>query len=369
MNPPRASRPIGLILAAILLGLITLSIFASGAFTLLAAVVMPQGTLAANPSATSAASSPHILRMLLAAVAVVELLVAGWGIFTVVGIIRLRNWARYSILVIGGLLAFAGITSAAGLALLPSIMDQVNRTQPSQQAALPPHLMQGMLIGLGLFYTVVAGIGVWWLVYFNLRTVKSYFLPQYVQPANPFYSSAASLATPGGLAEALPAPPPVPSAGRFAHVPTSIKVIAIFFFFSAAVTCIFALLPFPGSIASFYVYGVPGHLLNLAYAAFMFLLGFGLLKLDHRARLGVYALVALAVVNVIPLFTAGGRGRFQAYNQHIQQQMQLTPTAPIVDPSRPVFVIVGLVFGLVFYGVILFLVERHRTLFEQSTLR
>jgi hypothetical protein len=348
-----------------MLGLFALIALASGAGTILTAFVIPQHAIAPNPG-VSATPSPHVLGVVLGIFGLIELLIAGWAISTIVGLVRLKNWARYSILVIGGLLAFIGLTSAASLALLPAIFAQSN-----QQGALPPHLMQGLLIGLAVFYTAIAGTGVWWLVYFNLRSVKAYFLPHYVQPTFASYPTAASLATPGGL-DALPAPPPIVlPMGRFAGVPTSIKVIACFFFFGAVVSALFALLPFPANFASFYVYGLPGHLLNFAYAVFIFLLGFGLLRLDNRARLGVYALVAWAVINVLPMFTAGGRERFLAYNQHIQQQMQLTPSpAPlIVDPSRPVFIVVAFVFGLIFYGIILFLIERHRDLFQGASTR
>ena len=357
MNP-RPARPIGLIFAAIVLGLLALGTLVSGALTFFAAFFVPHQALAAAPGAP-APPSPQVLGIMLGAVGFLELLITAWAISTIVGILRLKSWARYSILTIGGLLAFFGITSAGVLAVLPALM-----AQTSPQTPLPPHLMQGVLLTLGLFYTAIAGIGVWWLVYFNRRTVKAFFLPQYAPAPNPYaYSVAASLATPGGLEYAAPPVLPPPPGGRFAHVPTSIKIIAILFFISALVTAVFTFLPFPAFIAGFYLSGFAGHLLYFAYTALMLLIGLGLFRLDNRARLGIYALTGLAVVNTVVMLTPWGRAGFAAYNHQLQQQMHLPATSAFVDPSSPMIILPGLIFTLLFYGLILFLIERQRSLF------
>ena len=353
MNPTRPARPIGLIFAAIILGLFALVTIFAGLGTSVAVFAMP-GAVAAP-----AGPSPQFLRLTLIAVALFELLVAAWGITTIVGLIRLKSWSRYSILVIGGLLAFFGIISAAMLALLPAIL-----AQSAPQPTLPPHLMQGMLVGMALFYIAIAAVGVWWLVYFNLRSVKAYFLPQYAAPAYPSHMSAASLATPGGLAEQpLPFPPAIPT-GRFARVPTSIKVIACFFLAAAFITAVCSFLPFPAFIAGFFLTGLNAHLLYFAYVIGMGLIGIGLLRLDNRARIGVYALTALGLVNALVMLTPWGRVRYALYYHQLQQQMHLPPTPPALDATNPLFASFGLISALAFYGVILFLIERHRAAFQ-----
>ena len=361
MNPQRTTpaKPLGLIFAAIVLGLFAAGSALSGVFTLVASFAIQQHGLATTPGAP-APPSPQVLTALVAGVAVFELLIAGWAIATIVGLVRLKTWARFSILVIGGLLAFFGITSAAFLALLPAIM-----AASSQQTPMPAHVMQGMLLVLGLFYTAIAATGVWWLVYFNLRSVKAYFLPQYALAPNPYaYSTAASLATPGGLAyPAAPPPEPVP-AGRFAHVPTSIKVIACFFVIAGLVTAVFMFLPVPAFLGGFYLSGMSAHLLYLGYAVWMLLLGVGLFRLDNRARLGTYALTALSFVNAVILLTPWGRARYTLYSHQIQQQMHFPPSPPAVEAATPVFTAFGLLATLVFYGVILYLIERHRASFR-----
>ena len=365
MNSTRSHRPIGLIFAAIILGFFALGAAACGAATLLVATNFSQHALPTAPGTPPL--SPDLLKYTLAGVALIELLIAAWGIFTIVGLLRLKSWARYSILVIGGLLALFGIASAAGLALLPAIMAQ---TPQAQGAALPPHLMQGLLLALGLFYTGVAAVGVWWLVYFNLRTVKAYFLPGFAAPYYPPpFPTAASLATPGGL-DAMQVPPPLPGqalpAGRFAGVPTSIKVIACFFLLGGLITAVFIFLPFPAFLAGIYFSGMGAHLLYLVYAVWTLLIGFGLLRLDNRARFGVYALVGLAVVNSIVTLTPWGRGRFTVYNHLLQQRMHLPPTPAAFDTASPVFISLGLILAVSFYGVLLYLIERHRAAFRNS---
>ena len=359
-NPTRAARPLGLIFAVIALGLFTLGLLATGGVSLVGIFFGSQ-----HASATSGPPPPpELIKAVLAGTAIFMLLLAAWSIATMVGLLRLRNWARYSILVIGGLLAFFGITSAGATALLPAMV-----AASGQQAAVPAGVMQGILLFVVLFYIAIASVGVWWLVYFNLRTVKSCFLPHYANPypnpyasAYPSYTTAESLATPGGLA---PPPPPAQHLplGRFANVPTSIKVIACLFFVAAFSCLLCTLLPFPAFLAGFFVSGLPGHLVYLVYAVFMGLIGFGLFRLDNRARLGVYFLVLIAVVNGIVMITPWGHARFVLYNATLQRQMGLPPSPVPFDPTGGPILVVGLIFGLVFYGLILYLIERHRNLF------
>jgi hypothetical protein len=45
---------------------------------------------------------PHFAILLILAVGIFDAILAVWAILTVIGIVRLRLWARYSILIIGG---------------------------------------------------------------------------------------------------------------------------------------------------------------------------------------------------------------------------------------------------------------------------
>src|ERR1700758_3767422 len=99
-------RPIGLILSAIALRVAAL-------FLLLMTVVTAfAGSFAERQSPIAA--SPHLIIYLGLAFSLFYAALAVWAILTVIGILRLRSWARYSILIIGGGLAVIGVLGALG---------------------------------------------------------------------------------------------------------------------------------------------------------------------------------------------------------------------------------------------------------------
>ena len=366
-------RPAGLIFAAIFLG------FTAALLLLMSAGMVFTAASAAShglPTPTNPAAPPpdaHTLVVLLGAMAVFFLLLTAWAVATIVGLLSLRKWARYSILTIGGLLTFFGLCSIAGLALMPSIL----AASQSQGAALPPGMMRGVLVFMGLFYSAIAAVGVWWLVYFNLRSVKAYFLPGYRQhalyptaPPPMQRQSAASLATPGGLAEeSYPYPPPPPYAmaapGRFAHTPTSIIVIAILFFIAALTCASIALLPFPAFFFGFVLTGpFAPRLLYFAYAAAALAIGIGLLRLRNAARLGVYLFSLVGFLNILITLTPFGKARYAAYNALVQAQLH-TAARPGLPPSfQQTILLVSLVVSVILYAVQIWLIERHRARFK-----
>jgi uncharacterized membrane protein YGL010W len=65
--------------------------------------------VAASPTVT-----PHFFLYLMLAVAVFYATLATWATLTVIGILRLRSWARYSILIIGGLSAVFSLVVGVG---------------------------------------------------------------------------------------------------------------------------------------------------------------------------------------------------------------------------------------------------------------
>src|SRR5580704_5953485 len=124
-------RPIGLILSAIVL---------SGAaffLTLTTGLMVLAGVFADHHQpliATTPATTPHFFLYLMLAVAVFYAALATWASLTVIGILRLRSWARYSILIIGGGLAvlglFAGIGTLVSRTMLPTLSAQQPNADP-----------------------------------------------------------------------------------------------------------------------------------------------------------------------------------------------------------------------------------------------
>lgn len=87
--------------------------------------------------------------------------------FVVAGLVRMRNWARISIVILGGLkVAFWGLMSVAMLGLR-------NRLPAGSPSTVPISSAFGDVVVL--IYASLAMIGIWWVVYFNLKSVRTAF--------------------------------------------------------------------------------------------------------------------------------------------------------------------------------------------------
>lgn len=86
---------------------------------------------------------------------------------TIVGLLRLKSWARYSMMLLGLLdfLAFA----------VMSVGVLIGRAQSGMTAmAIPnnPHItLGGILLAVAALLAALALVGAWWVIYFNLKTV------------------------------------------------------------------------------------------------------------------------------------------------------------------------------------------------------
>ena len=91
-----------------------------------------------------------------------------FGIVTGTGLIYLRNWARISILIWGGMLVFFGGIDIPIAFLMP--------IPPTPSAPdLPAAGMQAVRLILLAIYGMPLLIGIWWLILFNRKTVKAQF--------------------------------------------------------------------------------------------------------------------------------------------------------------------------------------------------
>lgn len=124
---------------------------------------------------TRHAIAPNIagIRVLIAVVQLLLLAVIFWCFWTVVGLFRFRVWARYSIIVLGILdfIFFAALT--AGLAWLhgnPFVTAMDARPNPGM-----PFSPGSLMLALSAFYALLAIVGAWWVIYFNLPRVRLAF--------------------------------------------------------------------------------------------------------------------------------------------------------------------------------------------------
>jgi hypothetical protein len=210
------------------------------------------------PNATSA--PPFVKSMTLASL-VIACGMAIFGIITCAGVLRLRNWARISLLVWASVMTFF-----SGLAILFMFLAPF----PAGPANSP--VDSGVLRAIGMFaYGVPLLIGIWWLVLFNQQTVKEQFLS----------AGASGTEAPSSALQALRCPLPLAAVAWISIVsmPVSLLFVPILH------------LPIMMILFGHVLHGTLGALL-LFSSAFLSLLGaIGLLKLQrwsYPLTLGLY---------------------------------------------------------------------------------
>jgi hypothetical protein len=331
-------RPIGLILSAALLSLAALFFVVTAVFMVFAGIFVDHHPfIAATPTVT-----PHFYIYLMLAVAVFYAALATWATLTVIGILRLRSWARYSILIIGGLTALfsliGGIGTVASRAMLPNLS--------AQQLNADPRIFSLVSFIIIAFYLTVAAVGVWWLVYFNLRPIRELFsIAKFQIPL-----SAGTVVTPD-------------------PVPTPIKIIAGFLLVGAVFCLLCIFLPFPAFFLGFILPPTVAHVLYLAFAALAAFAGYGLLHLKEPARLLTMAFLLLGFCNVAMAALPWYQSKLHTYTTQILHSIPLMPgqPAPPTAYSSILFLLSAFI-GLVVYSVFFWFLHRHRAAFKPPPL-
>jgi len=129
------------------------------------------------PSTPSAPQLPPSVKSAAAAAMLFFLAVAVFGVFTGVGILRLKNWARISAMIWAALVAIFGSLSLVFALFVPL---------PSPPAG-PSVPMLAVRVLLFVFYGIPVAIGIWWLILFNRPAVRAQFAgtPPVDQPVLP----------------------------------------------------------------------------------------------------------------------------------------------------------------------------------------
>jgi len=148
--------------------------------TILIAVAAIAG-LSLMPPASSSPPLPQSVKSTAVAMMVFLAGLAIFGIFTSVGVLHLKNWARVSMLIWGAVMA-----AFSGLALPFAAFMPMPEAPAQSPVALP--LVRTLLL---IVYGIPFLIGVWWLLLFNQRAIKEQFLApalgdgQLAAPASP----------------------------------------------------------------------------------------------------------------------------------------------------------------------------------------
>jgi hypothetical protein len=261
-----------------------------------------------------------------------------FGIATGVGLIYLRNWARISILIWGGLSVFFGVIGIPIAYLSLS-------SPPPNVPNLPPESMQTVRSLLLLIYGLPLLVGVWWIVLFSRRSVKAQFA--------------------GTLVSADPSLPRKPAC------PTPIAVLAWFYVLSILNFVFLPFLPFRVPILVFGIVlpsavGWPVLILSSSALA---IAGIGLLKLkpwSYPLTIGLQLFWLASTV--VSFLSPNYRAVMDSFSRDIQESLHLPQTAfSSADFSHHY----GwtMILGFVFAGAILALLFYYRSRFLEAASR
>ena len=374
-------RPAGVTVSAIVLGFGTLCLFAQAVLTMVIGVVVAKspGITASAPGAQQPPAG--LLMGIFIGLGVFTLAIAGWALATVVGLVRLRNWARISMLVLGGCLAALAVLNIFGTILTQVVAAKLVLPPGAQgnPAQSNPAMMHVVFLVMGVFWLFVAGIGVWWVVYFAKRSTREAFVPS----ALPMHSTAQlgtsvpwtdfTVAQPIEAVQYAPVAQPVAALATHEPVPTrtgrplSMTVLAVLMLVSAASMLITCLLPFPLFLFGQQLTGWHAHVALVALAVLYGLSGYGLLALKRTGWMLAFGMQLIALMNAGMMLTPAYRARMFAYMTSISRSMMPNlpnvPTAPTMmfnDRLMELMMIPGMVFGVIFVAVFLVLLWRAR---------
>lgn len=153
--------PAGVVAAAVILGLMAFVGLLVAAFSAFALFVARTALI---PRITSVRMAAGALDALLLALVIL-------AVCTIVGLFRLKLWARYSMILLGLLdfVVFAIMTAGVLVARVKSGMEAL--TLPNN----PSVTLGQILVWLAAFYAVLALVGVWWMVYFSRNRISGVF--------------------------------------------------------------------------------------------------------------------------------------------------------------------------------------------------
>ena len=330
-------RPVPIILTAVLLG------FLAGGELLLAVSMVFAGVVFLTkslPTPPPTPFPPSFLPIMMFLFSLLFAAFAGWSIVTLVGLVRLRSWARYSVLVIAGLLAVFGGISAVTSFVMPFLMPVPPAVQ--NQPAADPAMMRVIFFVIGAVYAFFAAIGIALLVYYNLARMRALFLQN--------------------APVALGAPNTVTGRPR----PTAIAVISWIYLVSAPFFLIYTVLPFPAFFLGFIFYGAAAHCLYLFFAVLAFAIGYGLYRLREPARLAVFALFVLFPIQVVVLLTPWGARQFRLATDIVNAAMYRGQQAPPNVFASPGLIVFFMLVACALYVPLLWLLHRHREAFTPA---
>jgi hypothetical protein len=312
-------RSVGVTLSAVFVFFgCALALFA-GAAMLLAFRMAPNTALAA----------PFVRAAILFDV-ILDLGFVGWGVASAVGLLQLREWARISMVVFSAIMIFFCLIPMAIMPFVPI----------PQSDAVPANLTLLIRTFIIVFYGIFVALGIFWIYFFNKRSVKAQF------------KSVAAPAA-GALADAtVQGKRPVP-----------ILILAWLFIIGGCFTPLVLLMGTPVVIFGHFVQSRWGALYYVIVGLLSVVIGIGLLKLRPWSWIAAICVQLVSFFNGLALFVVPGAwARFENYLVSQQASMGFTPQQQTLSPVFAGWI--GLVFSLLFILAVLTVLAIYKSAFK-----
>jgi hypothetical protein len=293
-------RPAGVTIAAAMVLLGSALTLLSAAFMIFATAMMP-----------AAASTPAFTRDAGLIVAVLMLGLAGWGIATGSNLLRVREWARISMIMFSGLLLVMAVPGLLMMLVMPLPNPPASAYPPGAGIPSPEHLMTAVRVVMAVFYALLALLGGWWIYFFNSKPVREMF-------------RGAATAQSSTWAPAVLAPSEIPGMPKR---PVSITIIAYLTLVGACMFPILNILHLPLTFLGFFFTGGKATLIIVGYMSVQLLMAYGLLKLEMWGRgLAIYYFNFAIFNSVISVILPGAQARYEEAMSSMQGSLGLPPS-------------------------------------------
>jgi hypothetical protein len=308
-------------------------IFGSG-LALLAGVMM---LFASSSGLPIPENQVHFVKYFMVVMALVLFAVGAWGIASGMGLLRLRESSRISMLVFSALLVFLCIPGLLMFLFMPF---------PPPGTAASPELTKDMLAATRIFmvvlYGILAALGGWWLYFFNKRSTKDQFL---------------KVKIPG--MEGMPGAGVISPYAR----PLSITLIAWYLLISAFIGVLGLSMNPPVFFLGFFFKGSSASILMFVLALLQSFIGFGLLKLRLWGRtLAIYYFQFLIFNSLTMVLIPGTQARFEQAMSEMLSDMQGTIGTPPPPMHFPIWF--GVIFAVPLLGLLLWIVVSRKEAFQ-----
>ncbi len=277
------------------------------------------------------------LRPLLLVEAVILGGAAALGAATGIDLLRLRRWARISLIVFASFLCLMGLTAGLVMLVLPI-------PPPANPPAGFAQVILGIRLGVAGFYFLLLALGAWWIWLFTRERVAAQF------------GKVAPAAAPSPAAEA------VARVGVAQGRPVAITIIAVLVLIGAVNFPVALLLRFPAYLLGQLVAGWGAVAFYLGFCLAHVAIGVGLLRLRPWSRLAAIALYLFGIAN---LATMALPGRMDALMEAVWARFPAMMRPPVNFPMPPVWFTMAP--GLVLMGVILYFLAREGKAFRSSS--